>query len=319
MADPLVYYAPLAGCSDFAFRKIAAKYRPDHMFCEMVKMEALVRNDPGTLEMLRYTADMRPIGGQLCGAKPELAAQAARIIEDLGFDSIDLNCGCPVDKVTKDGSGSGLLKNPAKIGEILANIVAAVKIPVTVKVRTGWDENSIVAPEVTLIAEQAGARHICVHGRTRQQAYLGPANWSHIRDCKQVATKIKVVGNGDLFSPEAVADCLTQTGCDAVLIARGTMGQPWIAAQIREFLTTGQYQKRTILEHCQELVSHFEVIKNQDREHKIITDIRRISGWYVKRLPGASEYRNALCHATSISSIEGTLRELLEACGKLVE
>jgi tRNA-dihydrouridine synthase B len=132
-----IFYAPLAGCSDFPFRKMSAKYRPGLMYCEMVKMDALIRHDQNTFHILDYDPSMHPIGGQICGSKPEIAGQAAKIIEDLGFDVVDLNCGCPVDKVTKDGSGSGMLKTPELIGEVLANMVAAVKIPVTVKIRAG--------------------------------------------------------------------------------------------------------------------------------------------------------------------------------------
>src|SRR3984957_5266185 len=140
-----IFYAPLAGCPDFPFRRMSAHYRPGLMYCEMVKMDALIRHDPGTYHFLDYSPDMHPIGAQICGSKPGVAAQAAKIIEDLGFDVIDLNCGCPVDKITKDGSGSGMLKTPELIGEVLANMVAAVRIPVTVKIRAGWDESQINA------------------------------------------------------------------------------------------------------------------------------------------------------------------------------
>src|SRR5689334_17740332 len=159
-----IFCAPLAGCSDLAFRRMTAQYKPGLMFCEMVKMDALIRNDPHTYRLLDYEAHMHPIGGQLCGSKLHLAAPCAKIIEDLGFDVVDLNCGCPVDKVTKDGSGSGLLKNPELIGEIICEMVAAVRIPVTVKIRAGWDMQSINAPQITKIAEEAGAKAICIHG-----------------------------------------------------------------------------------------------------------------------------------------------------------
>src|SRR3990172_2025748 len=178
-----IFCAPLAGCSDLPFRRMTSFYQPGVLFCEMVKMDALIRNEPKTLEMLQFEKEMHPIGGQLFGSKPAIAGPCAKILEDLGFDSIDLNCGCPVDKVTKDGSGSGMLRNPTLIGEVIANMVAAVKIPVTVKIRIGWDLDSIVAPLVTQIAEEAGAAAICIHVRTRAQAYRGPANWDYIREC----------------------------------------------------------------------------------------------------------------------------------------
>src|SRR5580700_274615 len=193
-----IFCAPLAGCSDLPFRRMTSKYHPGLIFCEMVKMDALIRNDPHTYRLLDYEASMHPIGGQLCGSKPHLAGPCAKIIEDLGFDVVDLNCGCPVDKVTKDGSGSGLLKNPELIGDIISNMVSAVSIPVTIKIRAGWDMQSINAEQITAIAEQAGATAICIHGRTRSQAYKGPANWDYIRDCKRQAKRIKIIANGDI-------------------------------------------------------------------------------------------------------------------------
>ena len=166
-----IFCSPLAGCSDLPFRRMTSFFSPGLIFCEMVKMDALIRHDPNTYRLLDYEKEMHPIGAQLCGSKVDLAAPCARIIEDLGFDVIDLNCGCPVDKVTKDGSGSGLLKDPNKIGEILEKMVNAVSIPVTVKVRAGWNEEEINAPLITQIAEEAGAAAIFVHGRTRAQGY----------------------------------------------------------------------------------------------------------------------------------------------------
>src|SRR3984957_7146171 len=170
-----IFYAPLAGCPDFPFRRMSAHYRPGLMYCEMVKMDALVRHDQNTFHMLDFDKKMHPIVGQLCGSKPALAGQAARIIEDLGFDVVDLNCGCPVDKVTKDGSGSGMLKTPELIGEIISEMVSAVKIPVTVKIREGGDDKNFNAKGVTKMVEKAGAAAICIHGRTRSQGYKGPA------------------------------------------------------------------------------------------------------------------------------------------------
>src|SRR3984893_6443256 len=166
-----IFCAPLAGCSDLPFRMMTTKFQPGLVYCEMVKMDALVRHDPHTYRLLDYETSMHPIGAQLCGSKPQLAGKSAKILEDLGFDVVDLNCGCPVDKVTKDGSGSGLLKNPQLIGEIISQMVASVRIPVTVKIRAGWDAQNINAEEITEIAEQAGAVAICIHGRTRSQGY----------------------------------------------------------------------------------------------------------------------------------------------------
>ncbi len=299
--------APLAGCSDIPFRKMTTKYRPGLVYCEMVKMDALVRNIPKTFRYLEFEPSMHPIGGQLCGSKPELAGPCAKIIEELGFDVVDLNCGCPVDKVTKDGSGSGMLKNPELIGEVISNMVAAVKIPVTVKIRIGWDFNQIVAPQITQIAEAAGASAICIHGRTRSQAYKGPANWDYIRDCKQVAKNIQVIANGDIVDAFSAEKVFNHTGCDAVLLARGTMGQPWLIEDIyRHFeeraplIRTGADYKQAFLEHLEHIVTYQEA-------HRAVLDLRRVGCWYLKRGHGARELREALNRSRSVDEV----RELI--------
>ncbi len=298
-----VFYAPLAGCSDFPFRKMSAKYRPGLMYCEMVKMDALVRHDVGTFHILDYSADMHPIGAQLCGSKPSIAGQAAKIVEDLGFDVVDLNCGCPVDKVTKDGSGSGMLKTPELIGEVIANMVAAVKIPVTVKIRAGWDEHQINAEQIVKIAEKAGAKAICVHGRTRQQGYRGPANWDYIKACKQAATDILVIGNGDIVDGPSAAEIFKQTGCDAVLIARGTMGQPWIVEDILRYLDGHPVIERT-LEDCRTaLYEHFLFTQRYHHDHRVCVDMRRVGCWYLKKSSGTRQFRELISRAKSIEEI----------------
>jgi nifR3 family TIM-barrel protein len=298
-----IFYAPLAGCSDFPFRKMSAKYRPGLMYCEMVKMDALVRYDTGTFHLLDYSTDMHPIGAQLCGSKPSLAGQAAKIIEDLGFDVVDLNCGCPVDKVTKDGSGSGMLKTPELIGDVIANMVAVVKIPVTVKIRAGWDENQINADQIVKIAEKAGAKAICVHGRTRQQGYRGPANWDYIKTCKQAATTILVIGNGDVLDGPSAEDIFTKTGCDAVLVARGTMGQPWIVEDILRHLDGHPTIERT-LEDCRTaLYEHFLFTQRYHHDHRVCVDMRRVGCWYLKKSSGTRQFRELISRAKSIQEI----------------
>ncbi len=308
-----IFYAPLAGCSDFPFRKMSAKYRPALMYCEMVKMDALIRHDRGTYHILDYSPDMHPIGAQLCGSKPQIAGQAAKIVEDLGFDVVDLNCGCPVDKVTKDGSGSGMLKTPELIGEVLSNMVAAVKIPVTVKIRAGWDESHINAEEIVKIAEKAGAKAICVHGRTRQQGYSGPANWEYIKACKQAADKIHVIGNGDVLDGPSAVNIREQTGCDAVLVARGTMGQPWIVQEILNYLQGVPLQPRSLEECRQELYEHFIHIQSYHHDHKVCVDMRRVGCWYLKKSTGTRQFRELMSRAQSIQEIEELLKCAEEA------
>ena len=298
-----IFCAPLAGCSDWPFRVMTGSYRPGLFFCEMVKIDALVRHDPHTYRYLDYTPDMHPIGAQLCGSKPKMAADAARIVEDLGFDVIDLNCGCPVDKVTKDGSGSGLLRNPQRIGEILSAIINAVRVPVTVKIRAGWNDQQINAVEILRIAEQAGAVAITVHGRTREQAYKGPADWSYIRDCKQAAKHILVIGNGDVFDADSAERMFEQTGCDGVLLARGTLGRPWLIDDIYHKGLNLPPVHRTVADIKTALLSHLEWIDHYQSERQALMDMRRVSAWYLKPCIGAKPLRIQLNQAVRMKDV----------------
>lgn len=298
-----VLYAPLAGCSDKPFREMSRRYSPGIVYCEMVKIDALVRNDSHTYRLLDYDAGMHPIGAQLCGSKPKIAAAAARIVEDLGFDVIDFNCGCPVDKVTKDGSGSGMLKTPELIGETLSAIIASVKIPVTVKIRAGWDDKSINAVEITRIAERAGAKAIAIHGRTREQGYKGRANWDYIKACKAAAKDILVIGNGDVFDAESALRMFAYTGCDAVLVSRGTMGQPWIAQDILRALDGLPPLQRSVPDLRSSLLEHFECIIRYQPERQSLLDMRRVGCWYLKRLSNVKELRNQLNKSANTSEV----------------
>ncbi|MEX2305010.1 MAG: tRNA dihydrouridine synthase DusB [Waddliaceae bacterium] len=307
-----IFYAPLAGCSDMPFRQMSAKYRPGLIYCEMVKMEALVRYDQNTLHLLDYTGDMHPIGAQLCGSNPKIAGDAASIIEELGFDVVDLNCGCPVDKVTKDGSGSGLLKTPNVIGDIISNMVAAVDIPVTVKIRVGWDEENIVAPLITQIAEEAGATAIAIHGRTRKQAYRGDANWDYIKACKEVAKTIKVIGNGDVFESDHAFRLFDETACDAVLVARGTMGQPWIAEEIIRKLQEDNVESYS-LEACrQELLAHYDKTVNYQNDRRALLGMRRVGCWYLKKASETKEFRSRMSRVEDLAEARELILEMGE-------
>lgn len=307
-----VFYAPLAGCSDFCFRKMTARYRPGLMFCEMVKMDALVRYDPNTFSLLDYSEDMHPIGAQLCGSKVHYAKKAAQIIEDLGFDVIDLNCGCPVDKVTKDGSGSGLLKNPDLIGEIVSQIVASCSIPVTIKIRAGWDEDALVFSEICKIAEQAGASAITLHGRTREQGYKGPANWNWITECKKSAKNIKVIGNGDLFSAEDAFSMMEKTGCDGVLVSRGTLGQPWIVESIRKLANGNASYAPSFQELKNALLEHFEFVMSYLPERKALLEMRKVGCWYIKSSKGTRSFREAVSRCQDIRTMRALIQNYTE-------
>ncbi len=275
----------------------------------MVKMDPLVRHDENTYRLLDFTPSPTPIGAQLCGNKLHLVAPSARIIEDLGFDVIDLNCGCPVDKVVKDGSGSNMLKTPDLIGEVLSKIVNTVNIPVTVKIRIGWDQNSLIAPEVTKIAEQAGAKMIFIHGRTRVQGYKGPAVWDLIRESKKIAKKIHVIGNGDIFDGAAAKTIFTDTNCDGILISRGTMGKPWIAEDIRRFFADLPPLSFSGIEYRDLLLQHMTYIVNYNSERHAILNMRRVGCWYFRNRPGTKKLRQAINHAQSLDEIEQMINE----------
>ena len=301
-----VFYSPLAGCSDYPFRQMAARYQIGLMFCEMVKMDALIRHEPSTYHLLDFDPSMRPIGGQICGSKPELAGPCAKIIEELGFDIVDLNCDCPVDKVTKDGSGSGMLKNPELIGEVISNMVAAVDIPVTVKIRAGWDDETINASLITRIAEEAGAKAISIHGRTRQQKYTGKANWDHIKAAKEVARSIKVIGNGDVFDAEAGLALFKHTECDAILISRGTFGKPWIAEDVWLLDNSRTLIVPNVKSH---LLDHMAYITSYQTDRKALLDMRRIGCWYLRESTGTKKLRESLNRSKNLKEIERLIRD----------
>lgn len=303
-----IIYAPLAGCSDLPFRKMSCAFQPGLVFCEMTKMDALVRYDPNTFRLLDYYTSMHPIGAQVCGSKVELARPSAKIIEDLGFDVVDLNCGCPVDKVTKDGSGSGLLLHPDKIGDILNEMIQAVNIPVTLKIRVGWDEQNLNAVKITRIAEEVGAAAIFIHGRTRSQGYTGLARRDRIMECTEVAQSMPVIGNGDIFDVPSAVNMFEMTGCDGLLIARGCMGKPWMVEEIRRY-----YQNQEEWKACSSdyLMRHAQYIVRYRGTKGALLDLKRVGCWYLKQSPGAKSLRKQL---TSSVSAEDALKVIDSFC-----
>lgn len=302
-----VFCSPLAGCSDLPFRKMTKAYSPGLVFCEMVKMDALIRHDPNTYRLLDYDTTMHPIGAQLCGSKPEYAGLCAKICEDLGFDVIDLNCGCPVDKVTKDGSGSGLLKTPEKIGDIIANMAAVVEAPITVKVRAGWDSESINCIEVAQIAKEAGAVAICIHGRTRSQGYKGPADWEYIRACKEAHPDFCIIGNGDIFDAKSAEKIFAQTGCDGIMVSRGTFGQPWLIEDIYRHFEGLPPLERGALHHRDVLLQHMDIIASYQIERRAVLDMRRVGCWYLRYSAGTRRLREMINGSKSLAEIRSII------------
>ena len=290
-----IIYAPLAEYTDFAFRRLVRNYHTSLMYCEMVKMQALVREK--TTKLLKYTKDMKPLGAQLSGADPSIAFDSAKKLEDSGFDTIDLNCGCPVHKVVKDGSGAALLKEPKLISQILSEMVKAVKIPVTIKIRLGWDDSSIVATDIVKIAIDAGCSAITIHGRTRKQGYSGKSDWNYITECKKVAQdNILVFANGDLYSAEDVKNVFELTKCDGVMIARGMLFSPWLSNDIESYYTNSIKpsfsRKEAILKYISYLLD--------EKKENAIFDLRRISGWFFRGIENIKNLRISINAATNI-------------------
>lgn len=302
-----IIFSPLAGCSDVAYRAMVRRYFSGLVYCEMVKMEALVRCDKTTFSLLRYLPDMHPIGAQLCGANARICAESARIIEDLGFDIVDLNCGCPVDKVTKDGSGSALLKNPQRIADIISTMKAAVSIPVTLKIRMGWDANSICAAEITQLAKEAGADAVAIHGRTRAQGYKGPAEYAPIKEAVDVSRGMPVIGNGDVFCFESAQRLFDATGCAGILVARGGMGAPWLGAEIEE---RSQGRPFTPPETLDVLREHIDTIFRYENEKKALLDIRRVGSWYLKKGENMRQLRGQMSKLSSRAELDELLGQL---------
>jgi len=274
-------------------------------------MDPLLRSDCSTFHLLDYSEEMHPIGAQIVGSDPCHAGPSAKIIEELGFDLVDLNCGCPVDKVTKDGSGSGLLREPEQIGDIVAEMVAAVDIPVTLKIRAGWDSTMINAEEIVEVAEKAGAALISIHGRTRSQGYKGVADRAVIGRAKARAKKILVAGNGDIFDVDSALHMFEMTKCDAVLVSRGAMGQPWLGKDILDHLNG-----RTREEHdpFKALIEHFDLICRYRHERRALLDMRRVGPWYCKNAPFVGELRGQLAKVSSLDEAYTLLDTCLASC-----
>lgn len=301
--------APMASVADRAFRLISREFGAAAVTGEMASAKALVFNDRKTHYLLNVTDDERPMAVQIFGDDPEYIGFAARQAERYAPDFIDINAGCPVPKVAVNGSGSALMKNPRLFGEIVASAVAATKIPVTVKIRKGWNLENVNAVEIAKIAEKAGAAAIAVHGRTREQMYTGKADWSIIKAVKQ-AVKIPVIGNGDVNSVQSCEEMYTETGCDLVMIGRAACGNPWLFRDIRAYFSGEEIPPPpTIDERLAVLHRHVKLIVSEKGELSGMREARK-QGWYIKGLKNAAKFRNDFCSLTYFGDFEEMLKQI---------
>ena len=302
-----IILAPMAGITHMPFRALCREQGATFSYTEMISAKALYYKNKNTLPLLQVAKGERPIAVQLFGSEPELLAQEALKLEEGPYDVFDVNMGCPVPKVVNNGEGSALMRDPEKIGQIVSAMTKVLHKPVTIKIRKGFSADQINAVEVAKRAEDAGAAAIAIHGRTREEYYSGHADYDIIRQVKE-AVSIPVMGSGDIYKGKDAKRMLDETGCDAVMIARGARGNPWIFREVAHFLETGEELPRPSVEEVKEMIlRHARMLIDFCGENMAIRQMRKHAGYYVTGYPDASRIRREVNLCVTFSDLERTL------------
>lgn len=304
-----IVLAPMAGISNTSYRKIIKEMGAGLIYAEMVSDKAMCFGNAKTLDLLKMSEEERPIAQQIFGSDIDSFVMAAKKIEEVMHpDIIDINMGCPVPKVAiKNQAGSALLKDPDKIGKIVSAVVNAVSVPVTVKIRSGWDDAHINAVEVAKVCESAGASAITIHARTRAQGYSGEADWNMIKEVKQ-AVSIPVIGNGDVTSAKKAKEMLETTGCDAVMIGRGVLGNPWLIKECVEYLENDKLPEPVSYEEKVAMMRrHYELLVEDKSDAQALLEIRSHIIWYLKGMPESKRIKESICKCKTTEEMFGII------------